>query len=305
MYGLLEVHNPENATSDIVFVHGLHGDREKTWTKNSVFWPQKLLPLDITDARIFSYGYDANIAHFWARPADNRLDTYSNDLFSQLNNRRAETPAANRPLIFVAHSLGGLVVANAMVDSASNSYQSLSSCIRGIAFIGTPHKGSAKAKWAQVGRQIIAYFGKSTNPELAKDLEEKSEKLAKIGDVFPKLLKRRNEEAKGRIELVCFFEGQPMNIGMIVDESSATLSGYESILLNGNHSEICKFGSRDEENYTKVVGHLMKWTREFENSGTTEEAKKVTNDAYFYGTNNGLQQHTNSGTMTLNFGMRN
>jgi len=185
----------------------------------------------------------------------------------------AHTSQANRPLIFVAHSLGGLVVANAMIDAASNSYQSLSACIRGIAFIGTPHKGSAKAKWAEVGRQILKSLGKSTNPELLKDLEEKSEKLAKVGDIFPKLLKRRSEEPKTKIDVVCFFEGQPMNIGFIVDESSATLSGYESILLNGNHSEICKFASRDDENYTKVVEHLMKWTRELKKSVTPEEKK--------------------------------
>jgi hypothetical protein len=103
----------------------------------------------------------------------------------------------------------------AMIDAASNSYQSLSACIRGIAFIGTPHKGSAKAKWAEVGRQILKSLGKSTNPELLKDLEEKSEKLAKVGDIFPKLLKRRSEEPKTKIDVVCFFEGQPMNIGFV------------------------------------------------------------------------------------------
>ncbi|KAF4503255.1 vegetatible incompatibility HET-E-1 [Fusarium agapanthi] len=60
-YGLLEVYNGENAQADIVFLHGLRGDREKTWTKNGVVWPKDLLPGDIPASRIFLFGYDTNI----------------------------------------------------------------------------------------------------------------------------------------------------------------------------------------------------------------------------------------------------
>lgn len=76
----------------IVFIHGLHGDRTETWKygsgHSSVFWPKDLLP-DITgEARVLTFGYDANIAHFWARPSENRMDTFSNDFFQQLENDR-------------------------------------------------------------------------------------------------------------------------------------------------------------------------------------------------------------------------
>ncbi|KAG9499310.1 hypothetical protein J7337_010130 [Fusarium musae] len=60
-YGLLEVHNGENAQADIIFLHGLRGDREKAWTKNGVVWPKDLLPDDIPASRIFLFGYDTNI----------------------------------------------------------------------------------------------------------------------------------------------------------------------------------------------------------------------------------------------------
>jgi len=311
MPGLLTICDPADATLDIVFIHGLHGDSKATWTKSavfgtSIFWPESLLPQDIPDARILSYGYDANIAHFWARPADNRLDTYSNDLFAQLNNKRENTPSAARPLIFVVHSLGGIVLANALVDAASNSYSSLSAFVRGIAFLGTPHRGSSKATWAEQGRLFIAYV-KSTNAELSKDLNEKSEKLAKVGDMFPKLLNKRSQNPKTKIEIVCFFEGQPMtallvaNVGKIVEEESATLQGYDSILLNGDHSEISKFASKDDENYQRVVGYLGKWAREFKKPASNEN-KAGSNDAYFIGENYGLQQHTNSGYQVNNFG---
>jgi hypothetical protein len=45
----------------IVAVHGLNGHREKTWTsKDNVNWLKDLLPEKIPNARIFSWGYDAN-----------------------------------------------------------------------------------------------------------------------------------------------------------------------------------------------------------------------------------------------------
>ncbi|KAF9884479.1 hypothetical protein FE257_001740 [Aspergillus nanangensis] len=301
MYGLLILNDPSQAVIDIVFVHGLHGGRTKTWTKDDVLWPEELLPGDVPSARILTYGYDANVAHFWSRPADNKIDTFSNAFFSQLTNNRSEVDATNRPIIFVAHSLGGIVVANAIVDAATNSYGELSSCIRGIIFLGTPHKGSNKAKWADQARKFMTFF-KSTNSELLKDLDEKSEKLAKIGDSFPTLLINRGKQSDTRIEIVCFYEGQPTVSGMIVDEDSATLPGYDKILLDANHSEMCKFASSTDSMYRQVVGYLIKWVKDF--SKPIERQKEGGRNAYFHGTNYGLQQYSNTGTQTNNFGVR-
>ena len=47
----------------IVFVHGLRGHREKTWTKNEVMWPKDLLAADIEQSRIMSYGHDSGVVH--------------------------------------------------------------------------------------------------------------------------------------------------------------------------------------------------------------------------------------------------
>jgi hypothetical protein len=45
----------------IVFVHGLNGHWKRTWTaRNQAFWPADFLPEMVPQARIFSYGYDAN-----------------------------------------------------------------------------------------------------------------------------------------------------------------------------------------------------------------------------------------------------
>ena len=75
----------------------------------SVFWPLDLLPTDFPNARIFTYGYDSHVTHWFKGPAM-RLDvfSYGESLLNGLEARRREFP--NRPLIFIVHSLGGLVL---------------------------------------------------------------------------------------------------------------------------------------------------------------------------------------------------
>lgn len=46
--------------TSIVAVHGLDGHREKSWTAdNGVLWLQELLPKEISNARVLTYGYDS------------------------------------------------------------------------------------------------------------------------------------------------------------------------------------------------------------------------------------------------------
>ena len=47
----------------VVFVHGLRGDRIKSWSRDDVCWPRDLLAEDLKQARIITYGYDADVTH--------------------------------------------------------------------------------------------------------------------------------------------------------------------------------------------------------------------------------------------------
>jgi hypothetical protein len=42
----------------VVLVHGLNGDRIKTWSKDNVCWPRDLLKEDLPNARILSVCVD-------------------------------------------------------------------------------------------------------------------------------------------------------------------------------------------------------------------------------------------------------
>jgi hypothetical protein len=66
--GLITQYNPcQDAVADLIFIHGLNGGSQSTWTKNgnpSLFWPREWLPKDeaFQDVRIHTFGYASSIS---------------------------------------------------------------------------------------------------------------------------------------------------------------------------------------------------------------------------------------------------
>ena len=87
-------------TSSIVFVHGLYGGREATWTheRSNVFWPRDLLPRDIEDARILSFGYDAKVVKWAEPPSDATIEMHAGSLAARLVSFRSRTKTV-RPIL--------------------------------------------------------------------------------------------------------------------------------------------------------------------------------------------------------------
>lgn len=70
----------------IVFVHGLNGDREQTWTveNSSGSWPEVLLPSRIPNARVLTYGYDAYVAHLRGVVSQTTIGNHGMNLLNAL-----------------------------------------------------------------------------------------------------------------------------------------------------------------------------------------------------------------------------
>jgi protein SERAC1 len=177
------------------------------------------------------------------------------------------TGKSTRPIIFVAHSLGGLVCANALAShhGSDDQGQQLVDNTCGTIFLGTPFKGSDKAAWATMAERVLRMFGDS-NDQTIKHLDERSEKLQQISIDFHMLLQKRyaSKELKP-IQVACFFEEMnttknwwkvKKDLGQIVTDKSATLAGYKPIGINANHIAMCKFPALQTQGYIDVTGKM-------------------------------------------------
>ncbi|KAI8633627.1 hypothetical protein F5Y19DRAFT_461965 [Xylariaceae sp. FL1651] len=264
------------AEVDIIFVHGLGGDRIETWTwrdkTEKTFWPKDLLPKDCPTARILSFGYNADFAKFYPDNAETiapelTIDDYSTSLLEALKVLRGDTDS-NRPIIFVAHSMGGLVVANALSRSYGTDVakQGIADQTIGTLFLGTPFEGSAKAKYASIALAIVKYV-LVTQPASLSDLEERSRKLTDINHSFAQFLQRRDRsQDKPHLEVACFFEERPMRkpMGFIVPKESATWLGVDAQSIQANHVGMCKFEDEFGSDYKSVAGKLSQWVKDIE-----------------------------------------
>lgn len=258
--GVEVLHDCPDAIVDICFVHGLTGNRISTWTAHgqTAPWPKTLLPDKIRRARILTYGYDAYIVSK-SVAGSNRLIDHAMNLVTDLTTDRTGCHASSRPLIFVAHSLGGLVCKEAILLSRNNPERRRRDIfihLKGIIFMGTPHKGLWMADWANIPASALGLF-KSTNKSLLQILETNDQLLESIQVRFLALV-REQREAGRQLEVRCFFEELPLSaVGKVVSKESATFDGYDPITIHANHRDMVKFFSTEENGFKRLVGELV------------------------------------------------
>ena len=132
--------------------------------------------------------------------------------------RHGEIQTAARSIIFVAHSLGGLVCPEVVRRSQDIMLGRLKRTGfmnggRRIAFPGTPHQGSDNGKWLALGKNFLSTFSEKTTADILKELEQGSETLVELGFAFQIWLSHRAEKPKTRVEIVCFFEELTSSVG--------------------------------------------------------------------------------------------
>src|SRR6478736_3346975 len=134
----------EGARLNVIFVHGLGGNAYDTWRRSiegSTFWPE-WLARDIPGLAAWTLAYEAPPTNWFgmAMPIQDRAKNVLECLLGCRELRGA-------PLVFVCHSLGGLVVKQVLrAADGRRAYsaetQALLDSVKGVVFIATPHTGS-------------------------------------------------------------------------------------------------------------------------------------------------------------------
>ena len=214
-YGIKVVHDHgSDASIDVVFVHGLNGNAFRTWNhpQSKAHWPSHILPIDLPDARILTFGYDADIIGFFEARTCNKLADHAAKLVAQLELLRRRSGTEWRPICFVAHSLGGLVTAQALCYSGNPDEERLSDIERnivGIAFLGVPFHGSGFADGAASVQGLTKTFGIAGNSSLLlQALRPNSTVLSTLREDFEKLRNQRKAD-NATIHITSFYEELP------------------------------------------------------------------------------------------------
>ncbi|RPB21265.1 hypothetical protein L211DRAFT_890067 [Terfezia boudieri ATCC MYA-4762] len=254
-YGITVLYTPSTTTTfDLVAVHGLNGDPMDTWIhkQSGIMWLRDLLPKALPGARIMTFGYNARFKNFTALQD---LRMIASKLLAELVDLRERS----RPIVFVCHSLGGIVAKKALLVRCTGDREGVQQAVYGILFLGTPHNGSSLASLGKVISNVLATFS-PLHPAraLITTLQQDSKVLFEITQDFVKVARK--------IHLVSFFEMEMTPIAPFIkriamEHHSAILNLPDEVTIGqyANHRNIVRFESIGDRNFRPVLSRLKRF----------------------------------------------
>ncbi|KAL4878040.1 hypothetical protein BJY04DRAFT_196939 [Aspergillus karnatakaensis] len=240
--------------------HGLTGRPFESWAdeKAGVYWPVHLLPQDFPEARILSFGYDADVARFLAPVGQCNLREHATSLLNDIAAFRHSDGNVRRKIIFLAHSLGGLVVKKAISLSetaAESDVRKLQQDFFATFFFGTPHRGSDLAPLTNAFVKVIKMSRYPMNQDIVRVLQRDSEVLAEVEESFAIWLRRNSH----RFHVVSFYEEREIPvIGLVVTKESAKVAGWDQLPIPANHMNMIRFADSEDLGYMRIKGQLKR-----------------------------------------------
>lgn len=234
-------------------------------------WLRDSLPSDLPGAQILIYGYNTKLLSSFSFQDLEALATTFRESLEALRGAAAANygdTKSRRPLIFIAHSLGGLVLKEALIQMSrgTKSDRETLNSTYGILFFGVPSRGmDIKSLIPIVGDQANLAFLYSLGKE-SQLLRNQSRDFAKAFD-FPDS------------EVVYFYETMMSPMAewrgtewkmtgprkILVDSTSAThgrpweTEAHHIHALNREHSDLVKFSIHDSD-YDRVLAILKRLT---------------------------------------------
>ena len=256
-------------SSSIVAVHGLDEDLIEAWTDptTQVLWLQDLLPQILPTARVLTFGYNAQASSFCGYGSADRLQQHAQTLVAELQADRSLEACEKRPILFVCHGLGGILVKKALAYSSTRTSKNVAHLhsifvsTYGILFFGTPHHGADTKFWlkSKTEAQIVVRGSSLGESQLLSVIQRDSEPLQAVNEQFSSLMKQ--------FRIFFFWEELPSqsgdNIGYFVEEQSAApmVDDTERAGLNADHQSMVRFPTAQSSNYRTVVEALLRYCR--------------------------------------------
>nr|WNZ75487.1 hypothetical protein [Trichoderma harzianum] len=280
-FGFTQLYTPQAdrpVTADIIAITGLDGHAYGSWRgKGNLgrMWLRHFLSKDLPYCRTMTYGYNSKLS---ARGIDTIMD-YSRGLMEALKKIRNTEELRQRPLFFIAHSFGGIILAHCLVKAVQTNEDdhptiaTLHKATYGMLLFGIPHKGLV----VNDIEKMLA--GRDNHPRsaLLQQIRVKSDLLENQLTDFKNLVRDR--------KVVSFYETRQTRQLQFdsdsqrwertgdfitkVDNDSALLQlpdfMEDKIPLDSDHSMMVKFGNRNDTGYTSALDKLQQFEQEASN----------------------------------------
>ncbi|TGJ83479.1 hypothetical protein E0Z10_g5315 [Xylaria hypoxylon] len=227
------------------------GDGSEEGGQDEVMWLRDLLPSELKNARIATYSYPSDWKN---RDIKTTLRQCSEQFLNDLLHSRGHNKERQRPLILIGHSLGGLVIQQALVIAVhGKNYSDICESVTGIIFLGAPFRGSELAVYGE-------WFAKATgrNTELLGILKKDNSHIYDVSRDFWASYEKR--------DIVCYYENKDVEYGPwkqpVVDAQSASIQGKRPIYMNTGHSGLNKFDGADDENYMRLLPEIQRMVKD-------------------------------------------
>ncbi|KAL3485464.1 hypothetical protein BJX62DRAFT_242897 [Aspergillus germanicus] len=258
------------AAVDIVLVHGLEGDSESTWTYEStnLFWPRDLLPKDLPEARILVFSYPASLAYFFPETGDHDPTTtpgrHTVELRNALTRLQESTISKGRPVIFIAHGLGGLICAELTSICSSWGAQPR---IKGIIFFSTPFGDGQDESWESIIRAYHTFLSANHSilPAYSSAGAAQSTDAQRIIQDFNAVTSARDDDDESSLRLVFLLPKHKIkdrdgNAVMMVEHDYAVLEGHDGAIIPGDQVSMTNFADGDSRGYRFICQSIQEWT---------------------------------------------
>ncbi|KAH9869852.1 hypothetical protein J1614_006772 [Plenodomus biglobosus] len=277
-FGFTQLYTPKldvRITADIIAITGLDGHAYGSWRSKGAsrrMWLREFLRTDLPCCRTMIYGYNSKLS---SDGIDTIMD-YGRGLLEELKKVRNTKELRQRPLFFIAHSFGGLILAHCLVKAVQTNEDdhatiaSLYNATYGMLLFGTPHKGLV----VDDIQQMLSGQDKHPRSKLLQQIKSESDLLANQRVDFTNLIRDR--------KIVSFYETQQTKrlefnsesrcwertgTGLTaVDVGSALLELpdiiEDKIPLNADHSMMVKFDNKNEPGYTSARSKLQQFEQD-------------------------------------------
>ncbi|KAI0097786.1 hypothetical protein F4776DRAFT_658498 [Hypoxylon sp. NC0597] len=284
--GLTPLYDPPSASyaADCIAISGLASHPFGSWQpkdrSKTFMWIRDTLPKSLPHIRPILYGYDTSLVKSQSFQS---IFDIALGLISHLRANGWASPTC-KPLAFLAHSLGGIVLKQAFVSLAHRIERDdpILHAIKGAVLFGVPNLGMEQS-------HLEAVVDGQPNKQLIADLSLNSEYLQQLDEQFSGISYLQNAilywcyETRKSPTVIQGSDGRWSRTGpeeILVTPHSATRGLYRETIksdsifpINEDHSNIVKF-SENDPNYAIVaqkLEHILPRRESDPKANTTQE----------------------------------